>query len=138
MSDSRMPAGRATEGARSKRTTAAAEPVVNLTALRAHWSSVVLATCMRHAALLKLVEWGESDLRKLPDSVYQFAFRKCAEIRDEVMAEELKLGARPSRLEQRVNADLWDALKPFRAADALVPRGTEHDSTQQFAFEEPS
>ena len=101
-------------------------PGADLPAICAHWQSVVTATCLRHAALLNLLPWGETDLAKLPAHVYPFAFRKCAELRDRAIDAELKLGTRPRQLERLVNAELWNALKTFRAADApLFPPDTQ-------------
>lgn len=116
-----------------KRTAPPTEPVVNVTAIRAHWSSIVLVTCMRNAALLNIVPWGEASLRALPDPLYEIAFRKCAELRDEAVAEELRTKGRLSHVEQQVNAALWQLLKPFAKAgehylghlSAEVPRGTQ-------------
>lgn len=116
-----------------KRPTHPSEPVVNVTAIRSHWSSIVLVTCMRNAALLNIVPWGEASLRALPDPLYEVAFRKCAELRDDAVAEELRMKGRPTYLEQQANAALWQLLKPFAKAgehylghlSAEVPRGTQ-------------
>jgi hypothetical protein len=111
-----------------------AQPPIDPAAIRNHWHSVILSECMRCAALLNLVPWGESDIRKLPANVHEFALRFCADLLERMCKAELALKYRPQRLEKQVAQDVWNALKPFAvkgehyvghlAPTADVPRET--------------
>lgn len=98
-----------------RRRRAQPDPTLVANAVRNHWMSTVTATCMRNAALLNLVEYGESDLRKLPAPLFELMARLCVRLRDEAAGEELSVGCRTYRLEQRINEELWRAMKPYRA-----------------------
>lgn len=78
---------------------------------RGHWRSVVVGTCMRHAGLLGIVAYGETELGKLPSSVYGMALRRCQELQDWACDAEHREGRRTPGIEQHVNAELWNALK---------------------------
>ncbi len=94
---------------RAESSATAIDPV----AIRNHWHSVITAECMRCAALLNLVPWGETDLRNLPANVHDFAFKFCADLLNQICKAEIDSGQRPQRFEQEVAQDVWNALKPF-------------------------
>lgn len=96
-------------------------PEVVANAVRNHWASQVIATCLRNAALLNLVPYGETDLQRLPANVRDITIRKCRELRDEATRSELEFGQRREQIERFVNTELWNALKPFGLRDLPIP-----------------
>lgn len=109
--------------------TAAVKPTPPSNAMRSYWGSVVLTTCLRHAALLKIIEWpasGDTDLQRLPPAIHTVVFAKCQELIDRACAAESALQRRAS-IERRMNGELWDFLKTWRRddCDSQVPRGTQ-------------
>lgn len=101
--------------------------------VRAYWRSVAVADCLRCAALVNLVEYGETRLGKLPVDVYPLAVRLCGELVDWACSEERKREDRTPDLGSHINATLWNALKPFarsgthdisHLSTVSVPRGT--------------
>ena len=97
--------------------------------VRAFWRSTIVATAMRHAALLRIVPWGASRLSELPAEVQKPVERICGEQLDECFNAESRLNHHRAAIEQRMNAALWHALKPWARADDPVPRETniQHD-----------
>lgn len=110
--------------------TAAAKPTApSANTVRPYWSSVVLTTCLRHAGLLKIIEWpapGDTDLHRLPATIHTVVFTKCQELIDRACKAEAALQRRAS-IERRMNGELWDFLKTWRRddCDSQVPRGTQ-------------
>jgi hypothetical protein len=89
-------------------------------AVREHWSTVVLSTCVRHASLLQIIEWDDSgdqarriDLRRLPATIYPVVFAKCQELIERTSNAETTGRRRPG-IERRANAELWHFLKSWR------------------------
>lgn len=81
---------------------------------RNYWRSVIQGTCMRHAALLNLVPYGESKLERLPTSaMYEIAERQCRELLDWACDSERTAGQRTSGMEQHINATLWNLMTPW-------------------------
>jgi len=106
-----------------KRKPAPPSPEVVANMVRNHWRSIVTATCLRNAQLLNVVPRDAFDLRSLPSDLAEMVAHKCVELCDEATREELQLGSRPARLEQRVNTELWRTLKVFRNPPAGEQRG---------------
>lgn len=83
---------------------------------RDHWRSVIISTCLRHAALLSLCPHGETQVLNLSSQVRAIAVDKCRELLDWACETERRTGQRTPGIEQHVNAELWNALKPFGRA----------------------
>jgi hypothetical protein len=81
--------------------------------LRNFWRSVVIGTCMRNSALLNIVPWGEANLGKLPPTVYEVAMAKCSELQEWACDAERTNGQRTPGLEQHINTELWNTLRPW-------------------------
>jgi hypothetical protein len=107
---------------------------------RKYWRSVIHGTCMRHAALLNLVPWGETRLERMPtNEIYELAERQCRELLDWACDSERTAGQRTPGIEQHVNQTLWNLLKPWARQkgefdtshlSANVPRDTKREATQ--------
>lgn len=99
-------------------------------ALQVHWHQVAVSTCLRHAALLRLVPWGTAELRALSlvsSELYATAVKACDRECARACVNELASGRRDPEIEQRLNASLWRVLKPFERAD--TERSAEMEST---------
>lgn len=110
--------------------TASPSPAAVSNALRSHWSSVVLATCLRHAGLLRIIDWpepGNTDLGQLPPAIHQVVFARCQETIDRACKAEMD-GLKRGAIERRINSELWDFLKTWRED---VPRGTSDPPAKQ-------
>lgn len=96
--------------------TAVAQQSAPTNAIRSHWSSVVLATCLRHAALLRIIDWpepGNADLAQLPPAIHQPVFAECQELIIRACKADVD-GERRTAIERRVNSELWEFLKTWR------------------------
>lgn len=107
---------------------------------RSYWRSVTVGTCLRCAALLNLVKWGEKNLEALPDAVYKLAFSMCNEFVVWAVAHEGQEGYTRKSMEQHINSSIWNTLKPWArhgendvshlSADTTgAPRGTSEQLT---------
>ena len=86
-----------------------------------------MATCLRHAGLLRIIDWpepGNTDLGQLPPAIHQVVFVRCQETIDRACKEEMD-GIKRGAIERRVNSELWDFLKTWRVD---VPRGANTNS----------
>lgn len=105
--------------------------------VRQHWRSIVVATCLRNAALLNLVPWGETRLDKLHESVHRIAIGVCNELTTWACEEEARHNDRTPAMEQHINSTLWNLLKPWArqgefdishlSAPNNAPRGTSNN-----------
>jgi|GEM_PF-2161292 len=87
--------------------------------VRAYWRSLIVSTTCIHASLLEWLPQRETDLRKLPLQVFEPTRGKCAQLLDRCcQAEALGQGRR--RIEQRMNAELWNFMKQL-APSRLFP-----------------
>lgn len=102
--------------------------------VRSRWRSVVVATCLRNAALLNLVKWGETNLEALPETVYRTALGMCNEFVVWAVDHEGREGYTPKSIEQHINTELWRVFKPWaqkgefdvsHLSASHVPRETE-------------
>lgn len=93
--------------------------------VRGYWRSVIVATVMRHAALLRIVPWGTTELAKLPDECREVVARRAGELLGEAVEAERKVAPqRPPGIEQHVNSELWQTLKLYRRDLDPVPTST--------------
>lgn len=84
--------------------------------LQDHWRRIAVTTCLRHAALLQLIPWETVELRALSlvsSELYALAMKACDRECYRACVAELVSGRRDPEIEQRLNASLWRALKPF-------------------------
>lgn len=90
-------------------------------ALRAHWSSVILATCLRHAALLRIIGWpepGNTGLVQLPQAIQGVVHAQCQELIERACRLEAE-GYKRAGIERRMNGELWDFLKTWRRDEVI-------------------
>jgi hypothetical protein len=102
----------------------AARQTAPTNAMRAYWSSTVLATCLRHAALLRIIDWpesGDTSLQQLPPAIHPVVFAKCQDLIDRACKAEAE-GYKRNGIERRANGELWDFLKTWRRDDVAEAR----------------
>lgn len=86
--------------------------------VRAYWRSVIVETCMRHAALLNIVSHGEKQLGALPaGDVRDVAIALMRQQLDWACDTERRNGQRTEAMTNAVDTELWHALRIFRRAE---------------------
>lgn len=83
-------------------------------AMREYWRTWVTRECMRSAACLNLVPYGESQLARLPVGVHATAVKLCADLVTRACrAEAARGGRRHPKIAHLALTELWRGLKPF-------------------------
>lgn len=81
--------------------------------MRARWHDYITGRLMLAAGRLNIVPYDETDFSKLPADVHKLATLLRDDMRTRACIREIKAGSAHPRIGQIVEAELWNALKPF-------------------------
>lgn len=97
------------------------QPAPADSARRQHWYGQAQTFAKLDCCLLNLLPWEDRDLAKLPVDLQKLLRPKLDELVRDACADEIKL-EHPETV-QRLNAAIWNFLKPWKREEAVRVQG---------------